>query len=104
MENSIEQSNEILDESPIVESPDENADFDYESLTEEEKERYDEINELIKAEKLEPTTAINILINAVQVSYDKDHFNDLDRYLISKSLTCLKSYSESGEDIVIKVS
>jgi hypothetical protein len=104
MENSIEQSNEILDESPIVESPDENVDFDYESLTEEEKERYDEINELIKAEKLEPTTAINILINAVQVSYDKDHFNDLDRYLISKSLTCLKSYSESGEDIVIKVS
>ena len=104
MENSTEKSNEILDESPIVESPDENVDFDYESLTAEEKERYDEINELIKAEKLEPTTAINILINAVQVSYDKDHFNDLDRYLISKSLTCLKSYSDSGEDIVIKVS
>lgn len=104
MENSTEQSNEILDESPIVESPDENIDFDYESLTQEEKERYDEINELIKAEKLEPTTAINILINAVQVSYDKEHFNDLDRYLISKSLACLKSYSESGEDIVIKVS
>jgi hypothetical protein len=104
MENSTEQSNEILDESPIVESPDENVDFDYESLTQEEKERYDEINELIKAEKLEPTTAINILINAVQVSYDKEHFNDLDRYLISKSLSCLKSYSDSGEDIVIKVS
>jgi hypothetical protein len=104
MENSTEQSNEILDESPIVESPDENVDFDYDSLTQEEKERYDEINELIKAEKLEPTTAINILINAVQVSYDKEHFNDLDRYLISKSLSCLKSYSDSGEDIVIKVS
>jgi hypothetical protein len=104
MENSTEKLNEIVDESPIVESPEQNIDFDYESLTEEEKERYDEINELIKSEKLDPTTSLNILINAVQVSYDKEHFNDLDRYLIAKSLSCFKSHSESGEDIVIKVS
>jgi hypothetical protein len=75
-----------------------------ENLSEEEKERIEEINELLKAEKLDPTTAMNILINAVQVSYDKDHFNDLDRYLIAKSLNTFKSYADSGEDIVIKVS
>lgn len=79
-------------------------DFDYDSLSDEDKARYDEINEIIKAEKLDPTTAVNILINAVQVSYDKEHFNDLDRFLIAKSLSCLKSFSEAGEDIVIKVS
>ena len=104
MENNIENLDENLIESPIVESNEDQVEFDYETLSPEEKVRYDEINELIKAEKLDATTAVNILINAVQVSYDKDHFNDLDRYLIAKSLTCLKSHSESGEDIVIKVS
>lgn len=76
--------------------------FDYDSLTDDEKARIDEINDLIKAEKIDPTTAMNILINAVQVSYDKEHFNDLDRYLIAKSLTTFKDLSEKGEDIVIK--
>lgn len=104
MENSTEKLEGTLDESPIVESPDDLVDFDYDSLSDEEKARYDEINELIKMEKLDPTTSVNILINAVQVSYDKDHFNDLDRYLIAKSLSCLKSFSDSGEDILIKVS
>lgn len=63
----------------------------------------DEINELIKAESLDPTTSLNILINAVQASYDKDHFNDLDRYLITKALTCFKTYVDNGEDITISV-
>jgi hypothetical protein len=76
--------------------------FDYEKLTDEEKERIDEINDLLKAEKLDTTTAMNILINAVQVSYDKDHFNDLDRYLIAKSLTTFKDLADNKEDIVIK--
>jgi hypothetical protein len=76
--------------------------FDYDNLTDDEKERIDEINDLIKAEKIDPTTAMNILINAVQVSYDKEHFNDLDRYLIAKSLTTFKDLSDKGEDIVIK--
>ena len=76
--------------------------FDYEKLTDEEKARIDEINDLIKAEKIDSTTAMNILINAVQVSYDKDHFNDLDRYLIAKSLTTFKDLADNGEDIVIK--
>ena len=76
--------------------------FDESKLTEEEKERMDEIKELIKSETLDPTTAMNILVNAVQVSYDKKHFNDLDRYLIVKSLTTFKMIAETGEDIVIK--
>jgi hypothetical protein len=72
-------------------------------ITQEEQARIDEINELIKAEKLDPTTSMNILINAVQVSYDKEHFNDLDRYLIAKSLTCFKELVDAGEDFTIKV-
>ena len=79
------------------------SEFDMSQIPAEERERIDEINELIKAEKLDATTAMNILINAVQVSYDKDHFNELDRYLIAKSLMCFKEYVEKGEDFTIKV-
>ena len=68
-----------------------------------EQDVVNEINELIKMEKFDATTAINILINAVQASYDKEHFNDLDRYLIAKALTCFKEASDGGNDIVIKV-
>lgn len=63
----------------------------------------DELKELVNADKLDTTTSMNILINAVQASYDKDHFNDVDRYLIYKSLNCFKELVELGEDIVIKV-
>jgi hypothetical protein len=73
-------------------------------MTPEQQARIDEVNQLIKAEKLDPTTSINIIINAVQVSYDKDHFNDLDRYLIAKALTCFKEFVDKGEDFTIKVS
>jgi len=109
MENSTEKIVDEQVESQILEQTIESEDledegFDYESLSDEDKARYDEINEIIKAEKLDPTTSLNILINAVQVSYDKDHFNDLDRFLIAKSLSCLKTFSDAGEDIVIKVS
>jgi hypothetical protein len=74
-----------------------------ESISLEEQERMDEINELINSEKLDVTTSMNILINAVQVSFDKDHFNDLDRYLIAKALNCFKEFVDSGEDFTIKV-
>jgi hypothetical protein len=74
-----------------------------EPISPEEQEGMDEINELVNAEKLDPTTSMNILINAVQVSYDKDHFNDLDRYLIAKALTCFKEFVDSGEDFTINV-
>jgi hypothetical protein len=111
MENQNIKTNEIDESLDIQVSGEEvtnedgsypDPEFDYEKLTDEEKARIDEINELIKAEKIDPTTAINILINAVQVSYDKDHFNDLDRYLIAKSLTTFKDLADKGEDIVIK--
>lgn len=65
--------------------------------------RIDEVNQIIEAETIEPTVAINIIINAVQLSFDKEHFNDLDRYLISKALTCLKEKVDAGEDFLIKV-
>ena len=76
--------------------------LDYEKMSEEDKARVDEINELIKAETLDTTTAMNILVNAVQVSYDKPHFNDLDKYLIVKALTTFKLIADKQEDIVIK--
>jgi hypothetical protein len=65
--------------------------------------RMEEVNRILEAETIEPTVAINIIVNAVQVSFDKDHFNDLDRYLISKALACLKDKVDAGEDFLIKV-
>jgi predicted nucleotidyltransferase len=64
---------------------------------------FEELKELVNSDKLDATTSMNILINAVQASYDKDHFNDLDRYLILKSLNCFKELVELGEDFYIKV-
>jgi hypothetical protein len=72
-------------------------------LSEEEKVRMDEIKALVEAETLDTTTSLNILINAVQVAFDSELYNDLDRYLIAKSLNCFKDYVEKGEDVVIKV-
>lgn len=66
-------------------------------------ERIKEIEEIVKAEKIDPTTALNILINAIQVSFDSDYFNDLDKYLIAKSLNCFKDYVDAGENFLIKV-
>lgn len=45
----------------------------------------DLLKELVESESIEPTVALNILINAVQSVFDKeDCFNDLDKFLISK--------------------
>lgn len=81
----------------------ENVNQPTDTISPEEQARLDEINELIQAERLDPTTSMNILINAVQVSYDKEHFNDLDRYLIAKALNCFKEKVDSGEDFTISV-
>lgn len=62
-----------------------------------------EIEEIVKAEKIEPTTALNILINAIQVTFDSEQFNELDKYLIAKSLNCFKEYVDAGENFLIKV-
>ncbi len=71
-------------------------------LSEEEQERMAEVKALVDAESLDPTTSMNIIINAVQVAFNTETFNDLDRYLIAKSLDCFKSFVEKGEDLVIK--
>lgn len=68
-----------------------------------DEERIKEIEEIVQAEQIEPTTALNILINAVQVTFESDKFNDLDKFLIAKALTCFKSYVDSGENFIIKV-
>lgn len=77
---------------------------DKENMSEEERLRLEEVKALVEAESLDPTTSMNIIINAVQVTFDSDMYNDLDRYLIAKSLNCFKSYVDKGEDIVLKVS
>ena len=66
-------------------------------------EKLKEIEEIVNAEKIEPTTALNILINAIQITFDSEKFNDLDKYLISKALSCFKGYVDSGENFTIKV-
>jgi hypothetical protein len=66
-------------------------------------EKIKEIEEIVQAEKIEPTTALNILINAVQVTFESEKFNDLDKFLIAKALTCFKDYVDSGENFIIKV-
>ncbi len=64
----------------------------------------DLLKELVESESIEPTVALNILINAVQSVFDKeDCFNDLDKFLISKSLNCFKECVDRQEDFVIKV-
>lgn len=72
-------------------------------LTEEEKLRLEEVKSLVEAETLDTTTAMNIIVNAVQVAFDSEMFNDLDKYLIAKSLNTFKDYVDKGEDIVLKV-
>ena len=58
------------------------------------------LNEIISSERIDVETALNLLINAVQTKYED--FNDIDKYLIGKSLSTFLSYYESKEDIVIK--
>ena len=65
------------------------------------KEKQDEIARLVSSDKLDIRSAMNILINAIQISYDKDHFSDFDRYLINKSLTTFKHYADTKQDIII---
>lgn len=72
-------------------------------LTEEEKARLEEVKALVEAETIDTTTAMNIIVNAVQVAFDSNMFNDLDKYLIAKSLNAFKEYVDRGEDIILKV-
>lgn len=67
------------------------------------QQKIKEIEEIVNSDKIEPTTALNILINAVQVTFESEYFNDLDKFLIAKALTCFKTYVDAGEDFTIKV-
>ena len=60
----------------------------------------DKLNDIIDSERLEIETALNILINAVKNNYVS--FNDLDKFLIGKSLQTFLDYYERKEDIVIR--
>ena len=75
-----------------------------ESITPEMQAQMDEINGILKMPQIEPTLALNIIINAVQVCFDmKELFNDLDRALISKALSCFQEKVNSGENFTIVV-
>jgi len=69
----------------------------------EQSDKLKEITEILNSDKIEPTIALNILISAIQSSFDKSHFNDLDRALISKALDCFKEKLDLGKNFMIRV-
>ena len=107
LDNSFEQqpqfhtsfSPEDLQLSPEQSIP---SDFHME-IDPEEMARIDEINEILQSEEVEPNIALNILINAVQICYDNEVFNELDKYLIAKAFDCFQKHVDRNEDMVIKV-
>lgn len=74
-----------------------------EEMTPEMKQQMDDIQQILETPVIEPTVALNIIINAVQVCYESSTFNDLDRALISKALQSLSAEVKAGKDFVIKV-
>lgn len=75
-----------------------------ETITPEMQAQMNEINEILNTPVIDPTMALNIVINAVQVCYDNDTiFNELDRALISKALSCFQQKVTDNEDFLIKV-
>lgn len=69
----------------------------------EQFEKIEEIKKILESKKIDPTIALNILISAVQSSFDKPHFNDLDRALIIKSLECFEEKAKYGKNFMIKI-
>lgn len=81
-----------------------NQELTQEELTPELQAQMDEINTLLSQPQIEPTQALNIIINAVQVCYGSEIFNELDKALISKALNCFQDKIEKNENFEIKVS
>ena len=82
----------------------ENENIAPEQLTPEMQEQMNEISEILNTPQIDPTMALNIIINAVQVCYDmKELFNDLDRALISKALNCFQDKVAKNENFTIQV-
>jgi hypothetical protein len=63
-----------------------------------------EINDFLTSDNPDTKTAFNIILNAVQISYEDDeNFNQLDKALIAKSLACFCNKINNNETIVINV-
>jgi len=65
-------------------------------------DKLQEVKDILEKD-IDPTTAVNILISAVQSSFDKPHFNDLDRAIVAKALDCLEEKFTQGKNFMIKV-
>lgn len=80
-----------------------NENINQEEINPEIQAQMDEINALLNKPQIEPTQALNIIINAVQVCYGSEIFNELDKALISKALGCFQDKIEKNENFEIRV-
>lgn len=80
-----------------------NKEIDGVEVTPEMQQQIDEINEIINSDMIDPTTALNILINVAQVSFDQEHLSDLDRHLITKAFICIQDKIDKGENFEILI-
>ena len=80
-----------------------NEQINQEEVTPELQSQMNEIQALLNKPQIEPTQALNIIVNAVQVCYNNEIFNDLDKALISKALSCFQDKIEKNENFEIKV-
>jgi len=60
------------------------------------------INDIINTDIIDNTTALNILINVAQATFDSGLLNDLDRHLIVKAFACIEDSISKCEDFIIK--
>ena len=78
--------------------------MEQEEITPELQEQMNEIHQILNTPIIEPPMALNIIIEAVQVCYEKDDiFNELDKALISKALSCFQEKVKNNETITINV-
>ena len=80
-----------------------NEQINQEEVTPELQSQMNEIQALLNKPQIEPTQALNIIVNAVQVCYNNEIFNDLDKALISKALSSFQDKIEKNENFEIKV-
>lgn len=66
-------------------------------------EQMDAINKIINTEIVDTTTALNILINVAQITFESELLNDLDRHLIGKAFASIQNSIDTNNDFVIKL-
>jgi hypothetical protein len=64
-------------------------------------EQMEVINDIMKTEVIDTTTALHILINVAQITYDSELLNDLDRHLITKAFISIQNCLDAGKDFTI---